>query len=57
MLMQVKNGFSITRNQLKWIAAITMVLDHMGVELFPQFIILRAMRKHLMQKFFIIRRL
>lgn len=37
----MKSGAIITRNQLKIIAALAMLLDHVGAELFPQYIILR----------------
>lgn len=39
--MNVTNRFSITRNQLKLLAAFIMMIDHIGMILLPQYRILR----------------
>ena len=39
--METKSGFIITRNQLKIIAAAAMLIDHIGAEFFPEYMILR----------------
>lgn len=39
--MQRKSAIGLSQNQIKLFAAAAMVLDHVGVEVFPQWIILR----------------
>lgn len=39
--MNEKKGRGLSQNQLKMIAAASMVVDHLGVQIFPQYLILR----------------
>ena len=50
MLNKLKNGF-LTGNQLKFIALITMTLDHIGAYLLPQYLILRIIGRIAMPVF------
>jgi len=41
MELTVQRGYDLGRESLKWLAILTMTIDHVGVALYPEHIVLR----------------